>query len=297
MNLIERNQRYTSVHFKSLTELVNAECDTSHKHQFYHYRDGADSRGSSWLGFSNRTNADVVKHALLGDKEVYDNVTRKLAILRPFIKEQEHEAVVKKRKRKRTRGPQGDEVDIHRIYQGQADKAWTSRKIIEVDKKHHLITIMIDVGGNSMVDANESLWRAAAAILVTDTYIKAGKAVRIMIGSSTSGLDVGTPYTQTSIVVKQYNEPLSMERLAAMSHVGFHRTFNFAARCMIEGRYYNPGDCQSNGLLENQAPLQLESELQEPTTTKYIYIPRCTSQWDAESVIKKYLGKQAAQAA
>jgi len=279
-----------SIHFESLIDLIDtSENSVSIHDNRWAYRkhismtdlSGKDPR---WFGKGNNNYKDVMDKALSGDPAMLENLNDKISLFKKGEMENKFESrSVKKAKRKKVRAEFGEEIDIHKVYQGQLDKAWSSHKRIEIDVEHHLVTLFVDVGGLRNEKVSDSLWRAAVAVKVADDLIKAGKSVQVVIGSSCTNLHSEAEVVMTSIVVKKYNEPLSMERLAAMSHLGFHRTFNFGARAFSTGSISRTMGYSSDHC-ETIPPIQMYEDV-ESGSVKYIYIPRCLSLYDANMAI------------
>lgn len=252
-------------------------------------RDPGRDTGPSWYGPTNNVAKDVINHALLGDGELYS------AKLRPMVDELNQNLgtntatyiqQVKKAKRIRTKDIYGDELDIHRVYQGQLDKAWDRRKRVESNEKMNLITIVVDIGGLGGDPVVESLWRAAATLKIVSDYEAAGKSIKIIVASAANSVIIGSnAVVAQSITVKNYNERLPLERVAAMCHLGFHRTFSFASRlCHPYGEVaYSFGG--SFKLTQRHITAQIRREV-EAGITKVIIVPRCTNLMSALSSVR-----------
>lgn len=144
------------------------------------------------------------------------------------------------RRRKRRNGDSGDSLDIHKVYMGGLDKAW-QRAVKQPNLSHSTrhVTFFLDVAGLQTVEHDDTRWRAALMFLLCDTAIRMGYHVRLLVGSTTTGWASGYHSLKlvTSFLVKDYNQPLESERLAAYCTLGFHRTINFAARAINNGVY------------------------------------------------------------
>lgn len=289
------NARVVSVHFDSIIELMDYDIrqirgigsGCIEKFEQLVGRVGAGEADIGWLARTNKTHKDVIEHASIGDPELYDLVKQmSAAIDRETGKSTvAYMQEVHRPKRKLRFGDFGDELDIHKIYQGHSDAAWARRVRHPVMEKMSLVTLYVDIGGNSRMIADESLWRAAVAVKLADDYSAAGKSVKIIVGSTASGaLAASSQLITQSIVVKHYNERLPLERLAAMCHLGFHRTFSFA------GRHCQPMKvCPTYGtsihVTDEILPIGLREEIAEGHT-KVIIVPRCTTLTEAVQSIR-----------
>ncbi len=229
------NEKMVSIHFDSILEVMEAEEseNSNNKRRFRRLMAGRAGKGD-WYGPTNHDSKDVINHALLGDAALYENhVKDMLSQLEDLegYRTIDYEQSIKEVKRRKIRSHFGDEIDIHKVYQGDLERAWSSTERVEVDRKHHLVTLLIDLVENSTQAVRPTLWKAAVAVFLQREIEKAGKSVRILVGSTSEGSLAGMHKTvTTSIVVKEYNQTLNFERLAAMTHLGFYRTFGFAAK-------------------------------------------------------------------
>lgn len=280
-----------SVHVDCMSDLLdldNSEVPSINQSAYRSHSNVNKGRmDSKWFGKTNQgKQSEVIRHAVIGDDALLSRVQEMGRVLDNFP-HGNYEEIVSKVVRKRVRSDQGDEIDIHKVYSGQLDKAWSKMVRIEEDKVHRLITLMVDVGANAVIDAEQSLWNAAVSVRVADALIKAGKSVRIIVGSTCDNLfyDRSNALATTSVVVKQYNEPLSMSRLAAMSHAGFHRSFNFPARCLFDQRISsNMGS--SVEAYNRYAPAHIKEDV-DKGHTRYIYLGRSYNERQARFNIQR----------
>lgn len=130
-------------------------------------------------------------------------------------------------RRKRSRSDQGDELDIHRVYRGQLDTAWTSRQRRPVRSP---LTIRIVVQTNLLANMtpDEMFWRGAACAKLADLLVEAGYNVEIIgaVATDTMGSRSGEYFV--TFPLKDSQEPLDIERLCGVvCNAGFHRLFGF----------------------------------------------------------------------
>lgn len=282
------NDGLISVHFDSILDLVN--CDTQDmgpnimSFQNYMTRK-SDIRA---IGFTNSDAGDVIRHALIGDEHMYENMLSKASKLYS-AEVGEYSQVVKVSKRKRVQGDHGDEYDIHKAYQGKFDSAWTRYKRVAVDENHNLVTLFIDVGDNWDISASSSLWRGAVALKITDILEREGKSVKIIVGAKTVNVyqsKYGKKST-VSIVVKDYGEKLIPERLAAMCHLGFYRVFGFAAKCCYGKQKVN-SNLGQNLRIDDVVPLQLLTEVNRGHT-RMVYVNRSSNLYSANLALSNIM--------
>lgn len=279
--------KVTSIRFDSLRELLDTTFENKGNEKVW-----ADiKRYELSRSFINAPSPEaVIDKAINGDEETLRILEAHRSRLDRTKREPQHMlSAQKKRRRKRVRADQGDELDIHKVYAGQLDRAWEARKHIEVDKDQNLYTVFIDVGGLARVQFSTTLWRGAVAYQIVDDLIKAGKSVKVVVGAAAVGVIKGDMrrVVTTDIVVKHYNEPLSMTRLAAMSNIGFHRVFNFMSRC-LQPKGVEPSMGSTHDYLRNNGPIEDVGVAQD--VSKYIYVDRCCSLSDALHNLEKIYG-------
>lgn len=277
-----------SVHFDSLMEFMDyvntdgiSDLDMRQDAQYNMTTRKNEDRGD-WYGNTNETAKDVMNHALLGDSELYTSLQSKINIIDKRIREVplDYENQVLRVKRKKVRADFGDELDIHKVYQGQCDTAWTTTKRFEVDSKVHLINIVVDISGHCGIKVKDSLWRAAVAVKLTDQLIKAGKSVKLSVGAITQDTWRGKSGLLTStIAIKNYNENLSLERVAAMSNVSFFRTALFATMSVPEYPLLGSKG-RPVSITEKNMPLHLKEDI-DAGHAKYVVIGRANSEESA----------------
>lgn len=139
------------------------------------------------------------------------------------------------RRRKRRRDDHGDTLDIHRVWDGQLDKAWDrpmrTERMMPNTKR---ITVAFDVTANACVSNSQAMWRAALCTLLCDSLARAGRIFEIWVVDSTSNpfsaWGAGVPKRLWSAwCVKKTADPLVLDRICAMVSVGFMRSAGFTA--------------------------------------------------------------------
>lgn len=283
--LKSKEQNLASVHFDSILDLFKFDSsslsrDGKEKFDFYMNKEEGRDKYGDWLGPTNKNHGDIVDHALLGDDEL-------LKILDPMIAQfdnsigantVDYRQQIEKSKRKRVFKDNGDELDVDRYFNHEFETMWQSTKRIEVDARHRLITLFINIGNTADVNCEESFWKTCVAVRLMKELEQAGKQVKVVVGSGTDYLyrhDTTKKFTG-SITVKNYNERLSIERLAAMSHVGFHRVFGFAVKCVSDDRPHLRGMGASANVCDKLIPLHVQKDVASGHT-RFVYIPNVTN--------------------
>ncbi|APD20342.1 hypothetical protein AM24_151 [Acinetobacter phage AM24] len=185
------------------------------KGQVSEYRGGHHS--TDWTGFSDQRHFEQTM--LHGDKIKAIEIEE---IQAPEVK-------VESRKRKRHKGPIGDTLDIHAVYRGELDRAWTYTKRDMHDGGMKNITLLINIGDNCGISSQALGWRGAVALKVCDVMTEAGYNVRIIANQMTENVtrdDDGYGYNCTT--VKDFDEYLDVPKLAAIfCRAGFFRSVIF----------------------------------------------------------------------
>jgi len=248
-------------------------------------------RGGKWFGGNEEQQGkDVIKKAMLGDPILYKSLKEKISSLderlgtftaKGFVQK------VAKSKRVTVHGKMGDEIDIHKVNSGKLDTAWSKKIRKTVDSQHKLVTLYIDLSHNSNKDCLDTLWTSAVSVKLLADLEKEGKSVKIIVGGTVqSSLSGSRDMVSVGITVKEYNERLAPERLAAMSHLGFYRSWGFMAH-----HDHNFGRvCSSIGhalgnVSQHHLPINIQEEI-EKGHTRLIVIQKSLNLWDAERSIK-----------
>lgn len=262
-------QNLVSVHFNSITDLMSFDENQLEKEEHQKkFREllkdkGKSYRSSDWYGFTNESCADVVNHALLGDEVLLKSLDEKIKLLdkatgKNTTAYKQNISVVK---RKSFWDKEGDELCLDKLYAGELDTAWRTTKRIVIGQEQKLVTLFINIGGMARVNVEDSFWRSAVAVKICNELESTGKQVKIVVGSGTDDLFFGYKKFTGSIVVKQYNERLTMSRLCAMSHVGFHRTFGFAVKCCTNYKSNLDSMGRTVEVNANRIPLHIQNEI------------------------------------
>lgn len=255
---VDENDEMVSVHLErasQVLELQPAEVNSG----LYHGYIKSKTPNKRWLGPAE-TPAQVIEDSILGNERMDQMLKSRVDQLNKALGSDTVSGksdLVQKSKRKKRKGRLGDELDIHAVYSGNLDKAWTQTYRVTLDKKHTLVTILLDIGGNSMEDIFASLWQAAVAYKLVEDFTAAGKSTKIIVGNAGTNpfLDRTNKKLTNTIVAKNYNERLTSSRLAAMCHLGYFRTMVFGAMCLQKHKL-----CSSLGSyipLEHNLPINV----------------------------------------
>lgn len=283
-----KRKKFISIHHDSMLDFdfdyyMNTDRENRDK-----FRSLYNSRvDRSWTGPTITSTRDAFDKAMIGDHEMYNkHLLPKINQLNKLLYDEndlDNINTVPVVRRRRTRSDFGDELDIQYVLRGQLDRAWQTTERVEFDQGHHLITLLIDIGGLSNIQCLHTLWNAAASLKICDDLQKSGKNIQIIVGNTSrnvtrSGCDLSMSYT-----VKKYNEHLSVERLAAMTHIGFYRTMGFLAKA-TSSKSLRSGLGATVSFRRNNLPIHIQDEL-KTGKTKVVVLNRCLDIHSARNAI------------
>lgn len=137
--------------------------------------------------------------------------------------------LVQSSRRKRVRADSGNELDIHRVYQGQLDTAWSATRKTIQETRRRAAHIYVNIDGNGNESAVDSQWRAAAAYRVCEILQRSGFTVEITVGSAfIRPFSNGPQRNFVTFTAKPSGMPLDLNRLSLQSTLGWMRSYLFA---------------------------------------------------------------------
>ena len=134
-------------------------------------------------------------------------------------------------KRKRKRRDFGDELDIHRTYRGDHDKAWstTERRRVPASAGGR-VTLFLNYGIMSGESAEQLFWRGALAAKLVDALEATGRRVQIVIHNTIRQCVYNADESRFvhSITVKQYGGSMTIDKVIAVTGcAAFFRVVGF----------------------------------------------------------------------
>jgi hypothetical protein len=138
-------------------------------------------------------------------------------------------SMIQVRRRKRQRSDHGDTFEQKRVWNGDLARAWERpMKELRMQETQHHVSIYINLAGNAGRSAQAMLWRSTAAMMICEILCKAGRQVEIYVGDSSYDVGYRGPSSSVnSLLIKKYDEPLNLEKLASTAIPQFYRTFGF----------------------------------------------------------------------
>lgn len=192
-------------------------------------------------------------------------------------------------KRRRHQGEQGDDLDIHKVYRGELDTAWTYHKRDVKRGVGRQVTVVCNLAANCGTSADKLFWRGASALRLAETLESAGYSVRIVAAMSATGIDTnGNVNNAYLFEVKSLEQPIDVCNLASIVCLpAYFRIIGFGTKvwaCNTNGLTASGGLGHSN---DDGIPRAMEewypSEyyLMQPGS---VLSERAASDWIAESV-------------
>lgn len=125
----------------------------------------------------------------------------------------------------------GDEIDIHRVYAGDLERAWESSERYLTSGQSRNARLWCQMGFTANYEPDQFFWRGAVACVMVDALENAGYRVEIMgYHASVGTFSSGAVDWYTRVPIKGFMEPLDIPRVAAVTaHAGFFRSVIFGA--------------------------------------------------------------------
>lgn len=138
-------------------------------------------------------------------------------------------AMLKSVRRRKRKADSGDSLDIHRVYQGELDKAWTQTYRDQgAMALGQSISIVVDVCAPAMAHADQLFWNGATAAVVVDALQRSGRSCELVATFHT--MFSHEMSVMNSVVVKPMDRVMDPELLFACTALaGFSRGYMFKA--------------------------------------------------------------------
>jgi hypothetical protein len=191
-------------------------------------------------------------------------------------------------RRRRTRGDQGDEIDMQAVWRGDISRAWT-RTRRQSRPAMRQVNIVCNLGASAGTSSDTLFWRGASALRLAAALSEAGYNVGIYGGEA--GDRTGTDKRDTTvgqfIEIKSPDMPLDVSALAAVTCMaGFFRTSLFAGIVVGCDLVNDTASSSLGSPNHNLAPLAAQVGL-----TGCVFQPEVNSQTAAEEWIEKALAQ------
>lgn len=243
----------------------------------------------AWLGPGNNTPANVIEHALLGNKILEDSLSRNISALSEYeIQTKDFVSKIDNKKRVRRKREFGDEIDIHKVYRGELSTAWSKMEFEKNTSEKKMVTIFVDIVDHWRQKVTETLWNCVSSVVLCKKLEAQGRSVKIIVGGRFRAPFSTAKFSSCSvgIVVKDYNQKMVSSRIAAMCNLGFARVFTFAALSFNPYSVVAIGKGYPERVSEKTLPIHLVEEV-EKGHTKIIVLGKSYSLIQAVDSIKK----------
>jgi hypothetical protein len=157
-------------------------------------------------------------------------------------------------RRKRIKGDQGDELDIHAIYRGNFSQAWSKTKRMQKLGGSRSVTLVCNLSCAWNVDANELFFRGASVLKLAEALTNSGYNVAIYGADGTDKCSIKENVSITQFVeIKAEDYALDVSSLASLIAMpGYKRTRLHAG--VVE-------ECERRGIVSKDALGQANAEL------------------------------------
>lgn len=188
--------------------------------------------------------------------------------------------------RQRVRRDQGDELDIHRVWRGQLDTAW-SKTIRAQRLAPRPLVILGGFGHSAVVKASDLHWSGLALAALVDLAESAGFSCDVVHsnfftpgGGRFGGGGNPRHLQENRVISKRAGEPLRLSLLASLAHSAAFRLFGIS---LIEESPFAVGDGHGR-----PAPTEAGCRVAESLgmdDAPDIVVPLCTSEARARRAI------------
>lgn len=247
---------FTAILYESFTEPgsagINSEHNRGHRNGSLNASD-IEQPMSRWLGADSR---DEFEQRLLrgwgaGADRLREISTKEIAPTNV--------------RRRRSRGDQGDELDIHAVNRGDLSRAWT-RTTRQTRTATRSVSIVCNLSCSFKQKAADLFWRGAAALKLAEALTQAGYSVALYGATGTRGADGRALNIGQFIEIKAEDAPLDVSALAAIVAMpGFKRT-RLHAGTSEECDRRNRSVCTSLGYPSTDAVIKAAKMLPIPQT-------------------------------
>lgn len=125
-------------------------------------------------------------------------------------------------RRRRVRGDQGDELDIHAVWRGQSATAWA-----RMGKRQVTSPPMVSIVINSIISADNAKtvisYRGAVGIVLCQLLERFGYRVRLVVARGGVTISDRKEKFSCRTTIKDYGKPLDRETVACATHPAMQR--------------------------------------------------------------------------
>ena len=178
--------------------------------------------GGDWFGGDCKNRTQVVERLRDGWPRGQKLVDDLAASIASSIK-----AIPIDRRRKRVRGDFGDELDIHAVYRGRNDIAW-SRPVRQNARGPQMIEVVCNAQGHAGVPQEQFMWCGVASVVLVKKLEAVGYRVKLSRGFISDTNTEPRERADCLVVIKDYGRPLDIATCAACTMPGFFRAIGLS---------------------------------------------------------------------
>lgn len=177
--------------------------------------DTSGLNGAHWAGASNTADAVAKLTAFYAEGDAIIKRVEKAALNITLPPKMDI-------RRRRVRGDQGDELDIHAVWRGQSDTAWS-----RMGKREVTSPPMVSIVINSIIQADNDKtvisYRGAVGVVLCQLLERAGYRVRLIVArGGFAGVNHDEQFSCRT-TIKDYGKPLDRETVACATHPAMQR--------------------------------------------------------------------------
>lgn len=204
------------VHYDCMSDMIEDKVSEKCSSAYSYFYDSYKNNGVSWYGWS--MGIEGARHYL------QNGWPEELERVRSLLPEIEI-PVMRTVRRRHHRAAMGNELDITRVYSGDIDRAWdaTYRDAQENRGKFNAV-VVVNCATSSRTKSSEAFWRGASAAMLVDAIQKSGRSVQVVLNSTVDSVDRNNNSFNMSVTIKDFDEPLDIERLIVACSIGFYRS-------------------------------------------------------------------------
>ena len=153
------------------------------------------------------------------------------------------------RRRRPVRAPEGDELDIGRVWDGDLEHAWrNTRREQSVGPSRVLVAVQINAP--AYVQASTLAWRGATALAYTSALLEAGFVVELIACTRNTLLDAENSTYSADVTLLGAGEQLDVHKLASLTASGLlFRGVILEHENVVSLRYLSAGTSTGKGPL------------------------------------------------
>ena len=192
-------------------------------------------------------------------------------------------------RRKRIRGDQGDELDIHAVYRGDLSRAWTKTK-----RQHKLggmrsISLVCNLSCNCKANAEDLFFRGASVLKLTEALSEAGYSVAIYGGTGAEKIGDANFKMAQFVEIKAEDHALDVSALASLIAMPAYK------RISLHGGMIEEADLRGtridSGLGSNSSEFMTQAVKQLPISQNAFIQPEVNSKQSAEAWIDSVMAQ------